>query len=158
MMLILWWIYINDGELLDAKWWWYWWWSYVWKMMVLMMVNYGVNVCNIESYVLAFISRILCVQRRWLKYLYTTTVIIILCIQRRWLWYGCIKRMWLLPHAYKVVSWNISYIDNWWMFLVWLCAWWLCTLVNLVIYVLGEYVKMWICTRCNVILICLKLE
>jgi len=53
MMMV---IYVD--EFLHAKWQRYWWWMHVWKMKTKMMTICLLNVCIVESYVHAFISRI----------------------------------------------------------------------------------------------------
>jgi hypothetical protein len=106
----------NDDDLLMMtnsymrKWRWYWRWPHVWKVTMLMMMICWVNVCIIEWYVHAFISRIFISNDDDYDTLYPTTMIRILCIQRRWLWYSCIKWWWLVPHPYRVVSIGITYI------------------------------------------------
>jgi len=114
--------------------------------------DFLLNMCIVVSYVHAYISRIL--------YPMKMTMILVPneedlnTLYSKWwgLWYICILRWrpwWrLVPHAYRVMSWCITYIQ--WCFkcviydmcsvnLVELCA-----LVNLV--KIGEYLMMWDCT------------
>ena len=114
-----------------------------------------VNVCIIESYVHAFIS---C----WVGYLYLVTTIRILCIQWRWLEY--------FVFSYDDYDTVIASDDNWYhmhiesclkrITYIWLMAksvildyvlgetWWFMYLVKF-----GEYVKMWNCACCSIVLV-----
>jgi len=121
----------------------YCWWILTYKMKTK-MTTICCWTCALLSYVHAYISRILYlmkttrIQRRWPEYF----VFKMMTTNR--LRYICILRWRPVPHAYRVVSRRITYIQWWFKCVIFdMCSMnlgELCALVKI-----GEYLMMWDC-------------